>query len=85
RVFSQQNLIKTKLRNQMKLSTLNSHLMIVMNGPPLDTFDFEKAYELWKRNMMQFALEHVTKNRKVPELLRLNKKQFLGQLISTML
>ncbi|KAF0428012.1 zinc finger protein [Gigaspora margarita] len=45
-VFSQQNLIKTKLCNQMKLSTLNSHLMIAMNGPPLDKFDFEKAYNL---------------------------------------
>ncbi|CAG8685458.1 29278_t:CDS:2, partial [Racocetra persica] len=49
RIFSQQNLIKTKLRNQMKLNTLNSHLMIVMNGPSLDKFNFEKAYELWKR------------------------------------
>ena len=47
-IFSQQNLIKTKLRNQMQLNTLNSHLMIVMNGPSLDQFDFEKAYNVWK-------------------------------------
>ncbi|CAG8825727.1 835_t:CDS:2, partial [Cetraspora pellucida] len=45
-IFSQQNLIKTKLRNQMKLNTLNSHLMIVMNRPSLDKFNFKKAYEL---------------------------------------
>ncbi|CAG8763563.1 19914_t:CDS:2, partial [Gigaspora margarita] len=37
------------LHNQMQINTLNSHLMIVMNGPSLDKFDFEKAYDLWKR------------------------------------
>ncbi|CAG8555013.1 2027_t:CDS:2 [Cetraspora pellucida] len=41
-IFSQQNLIKTKLHNQMKLNTLNSHLMIVMNGPSLDKFNLRK-------------------------------------------
>ncbi|CAG8476302.1 19217_t:CDS:2 [Cetraspora pellucida] len=45
-IFSQQNLIKTKLHNLMKLNTLNSYLMIVMNGPSLDKFNFKKAYEL---------------------------------------
>src|ERR1043166_9827556 len=35
RIFSQQNLIKTKVRNQMKLKARNSHLMIVINGPSL--------------------------------------------------
>ncbi len=38
RIFSQQNLIKTKVRNQMKLKTLNSHIMIVI-----------KAYDIWQR------------------------------------
>ncbi|GES94885.1 zinc finger protein 862-like [Rhizophagus clarus] len=49
RIFSHQNLIKTKVRNKMKLKTLNSHLMIVMNGPELKNFDFEKAFDIWQR------------------------------------
>ena len=49
RIFSQQNLIKTKVRNQMKLKAQNSHLMIVINGPELKDFDFEKAFNVWQR------------------------------------
>ena len=49
RIFSQQNLIKTKMRNQMKLKALNSHLMIIMNGPELKYFDFERAFDVWQR------------------------------------
>ena len=49
RIFSQQNLIKTKVRNQMKLKALNSHLMIVINGPELKDFDFVKAFNVWQR------------------------------------
>ena len=33
----------------MKFKTLNSHLMIVMNGPELKDFDFEKAFDIWQR------------------------------------
>jgi len=44
RIFSQQNLIKTKVCNQIKLKTLNSHLMIIMNEPELKDFDFEKHF-----------------------------------------
>ncbi|CAG8640479.1 3158_t:CDS:10 [Cetraspora pellucida] len=47
RIFSQQNLVKTHLRNQMSLETLNNHLMIIMNGPSIDSFDFERAYDYW--------------------------------------
>ena len=47
RIFSQQNLIKSKLRNQMNIDTLNNHLMILLNGPEIEDFDFEKAYEHW--------------------------------------
>jgi hypothetical protein len=47
RIFSQQNLIKSKLRNQMNIDTLNNHLMILLNGPGIEDFDFEKAYEHW--------------------------------------
>ena len=39
RIFSQQNLIKSKLRNKMNIDTLN--------GPEIENFDFEKVYEHW--------------------------------------
>ena len=45
RVFSQQNLIKTRIRNQMNSETLNDHLMIKLNGPSIDLFDFELAFD----------------------------------------
>ncbi|CAG8576953.1 10563_t:CDS:2 [Rhizophagus irregularis] len=47
RVFSRQNLIKSKLRNKMKLETLYFHLNILINGPSLNSFDFEAAYNYW--------------------------------------
>ena len=50
RIFSQQNLIKTKVRNKMKLKTLNSHLMIVMDGA-------EQRFLILKRNLI-FGKEH---------------------------
>ncbi|KAF0561097.1 zinc finger protein [Gigaspora margarita] len=54
RIFLQQNLIKTKIHNQMKIKTLNSHIIIVMNGPKLEDFDFEKAYNVWQRSPRRF-------------------------------
>ncbi len=50
KIFSQQNLIKNKLRNKMNINTLNNHLMILLNGPKIEDFDFEKAYEYWRNN-----------------------------------
>lgn len=47
RIFSQQNLIKSRLRNQMNIDTLNNHLMVLLNGPEIEDFDFEKVYEHW--------------------------------------
>ncbi|CAG8489083.1 294_t:CDS:1 [Scutellospora calospora] len=47
RVFSYQKLIKTRLRNQMNIETLNHHLMIALNRPSIELFDFEKAYDYW--------------------------------------
>ena len=38
---------KSKLRNQMNIDTLNNHLMILLNGPEIEDFDFEKVYEHW--------------------------------------
>jgi len=40
RIFSQQNLIKSKLRNKMNIDTLNNHLMVLLNGPGIENFDF---------------------------------------------
>jgi hypothetical protein len=31
----------------MNLETLNDHLMVKINGPPIDLFDFELAFENW--------------------------------------
>ena len=47
RVFSHQNLIHTKLRNKLCVENLNRHLMILINGPDVEDFDFEKAYDHW--------------------------------------
>lgn len=48
RIFSQTKLIKNKLRNKMNLDTLNNHLMILLNGPEIEDFNFEKACEYWE-------------------------------------
>jgi hypothetical protein len=48
RIFSQTKLIKSKLRNKMNLDTLDDHLMILLNGPEIEEFNFEKAYECWE-------------------------------------
>ena len=48
RIFSQMKLIKNNLRNKMHLNTLDEHLMILLNGPEIDNFDFLKAYENWE-------------------------------------
>ena len=44
RIFSQMKLIKNNLRNKMHLNTLDDHLMILLNGPKIEDFDFLKAY-----------------------------------------
>jgi len=48
RVFSHQNLIKTKLRNKMSIQTLNCHLLLSLNGPKdFSNYDYTKAYDFW--------------------------------------
>lgn len=47
RVFSHQNLIKTKSRNRLNVSTLHMLLLIALNGPESEIFDWEKAYNYW--------------------------------------
>ena len=48
RIFSQTKLIKNNLRNQMNLDTLDDHLMILLNGPEIENFDYLKALEHWE-------------------------------------
>ena len=31
----------------MHVDTLNNHLMVLLNGPGIQDFNFEKAYEHW--------------------------------------
>lgn len=31
----------------MNINTLNDYLMIALNGPPIELFDFEKAFDYW--------------------------------------
>ena len=50
RGFSAMARVKTKLRNQMKNSTLNHCLRILIEGPPIETFDFEKVLDTWKKH-----------------------------------
>ena len=47
RSFSTMNRVKTKLRNRMKTSTLDSLIRISMEGPPLPQFNFERAADIW--------------------------------------
>ena len=48
RIFSQTNLIKNKMRNKMNINTLDKHLMILLNGPEIENFDYLKALEHWE-------------------------------------
>ena len=47
RSFSTMNRVKTKLRNRMTTSTLDSLICISMEGPPLPQFNFERAADIW--------------------------------------
>ena len=50
RGLSTMALVKMKLRNQMKNSTLNHCLRILIEGPPIEEFDFEKVLNSWKEH-----------------------------------
>lgn len=49
RAFSAMKRIKTKLRNQMKTSTLDCLMRISIEGPEIGDFNFEKAADFWGR------------------------------------
>ena len=48
RGFSTLGRIKTKLRSRLTNSSLNSLLMISMEGPPIQKFDVEPCLEKWR-------------------------------------
>ena len=61
RGFSAVKQIKTDLRNRQKTETLDSLLRISVEGPDLDSFDFNKAATLWasqrnRRLKVQFCV-----------------------------
>ena len=47
RGFSRQNLIKSRTRSCLKNISLHRLLMISIEGPPLEQFDFQKALKVW--------------------------------------
>ncbi|CAG8784845.1 19898_t:CDS:2, partial [Cetraspora pellucida] len=47
KVFSHQNLIKTKSQNRLNVSTLHMLLLISLNGPESTIFDWKRAYNYW--------------------------------------
>lgn len=49
RGFSQQNLIKTRLRNSLKVENLENLMTIAINGSDMDKFDFGKAFAIWAK------------------------------------
>ena len=49
RAFSTMRRVKSRLRSQMNNSTLNNCIRISMEGPPLETFNFDKAPDSWSK------------------------------------
>ncbi|CAC5363056.1 unnamed protein product [Mytilus coruscus] len=47
RGFSRQNIIKTKLRNRLSTDSLFHLMMISLEGPSSDLFDFNRAFKRW--------------------------------------
>ena len=47
RGFSRQNLTKTDIRSNLKDTSLNNLMIIKIEGPDIDTFPFERAFEEW--------------------------------------
>ena len=45
--FSQQNLIKTDLRNKLTNDTLHMLMLVGLEGPDHRNFDYDKAVRMW--------------------------------------
>lgn len=66
RAFSAMKRIKTKLRNQMKTSTLDYLMRISIEGPEIGDFNFEKAADIrgrmWNRRLSVGSTSDSTSN-----------------------
>ncbi|GES73795.1 zinc finger protein 862-like [Rhizophagus clarus] len=62
RIFSQQKLLKNKLRNKMSLESLHRFLMILINGPELEEIDYKSAYEYRRFIMKERRFENIDDN-----------------------
>ena len=49
RAFSQQNLVKTSLRNRLSPQRVNQLMLIQVEGPAMADFDFDEALLMWKK------------------------------------
>ena len=47
RGFSRYNLIKTNIRNRLKVSSVNTIVKICLHTSTLKTFNFRRAFQLW--------------------------------------
>lgn len=62
RGFSGQNRLKTPLRNRMSAEKMDTQMVILLEGPSMETFPFEEAVSSWKqvkqRKLYQQKLNH---------------------------
>ncbi|KAK3097100.1 hypothetical protein FSP39_006345 [Pinctada imbricata] len=60
RAFSRQNLIKTNLRNSLKVTTLDNLMRLSMCEDSVDNFDYISAFKQWvnmkNRRIMDFMV-----------------------------
>jgi hypothetical protein len=42
-------MIKTRLRNSLKVENLENLLKIAINGPEMDKFDYGRAFGIWAK------------------------------------
>ena len=56
RIFSNVNLILTRLRNCLSISKLNFLIMLARNGPPIDKKDMIPVIKLWKEEKKRYFL-----------------------------
>ena len=49
-------MIKTELRNLLLTETVDDFLMIARNGPSLENFEFENAFNNWKNDKKRYFL-----------------------------
>lgn len=55
RIISDYNLLKSPLRTRFKTETLDNHLFIRRNGPPIAYLNMEPVLKSWNANFMSSA------------------------------